>query len=59
MSYNQITDILIVIEQIYEPYCFKAVGINLSFCKYRPTAATCLWKLQFIIYNSQISVSVE
>lgn len=30
MSYNQITDILIVIEQIYEPYCFKAVGIKVS-----------------------------
>lgn len=37
MSYNQITDIFIVIEQSYDHYCFKAVGINLSFCKYRPT----------------------
>lgn len=44
MSYNQITDILIVIEQVYDHYCFKAVGINLSFCNYRPSTA-CLWKL--------------
>lgn len=45
MPYNQITDILIVIEQVHDHYCFKTVGINVSFYKYRPSTA-CLWKLQ-------------
>ena len=47
-----------VTKQIYDHDCFKAVGINLTFCKYRPGTPR-LWKLLCIIYKSQRSASIE